>query len=242
MNAKKIGSIFLLKLQMKYFFLLFASLFLGSCAFHSGTMNSSVTSEPVVHKDLAVGVASTKLVFGFGGLSKDALILEARKNMVASRPLDSAEQYNNISIDVKRTIFLMVFKTKVTMVADVVEPKDSISQPSYTNEYLAKIRQPHLAMDLFAVGDTVYVGKFDFGKIIRFIEDDSYGKVEVQYKNAKGDFRTKIVSVKRIFSLKEEHRGYKIGQEISSGRILAFGLMRILVDHPADSNMTTPYP
>jgi len=233
---------FVLKLCMKYFLIISLVFFLGSCAFHSGTLNSTTTAEPVFHKDIGVGVASTHLVFGLGGLSKDALILEARKNLMENRPLEGAEQYNNISTDFKRTVFLMVFKTKVTMVADVVAPKDSVNQPTYSDEYLSKMSQPNFAWDLFGIVDSVYVGKYDLGIIMRFIEDDSDGKVEVQYNDSEGDFRTKIVSSRKIYTReKTEHKGYRIGQELTSGRIIGFGLDRILVDHPADAHMITKY-
>ena len=217
---------------MKTLSILIAILILTSCAFHSGTHSSNVTNDPVVHKDIAVGVATTNVVLGIGGLSKDAVISEARKNMVLARPLEGAEQYNNVDVNVKRTFYLIGMKTKVTINADVIAPKDSVNQPSYSEAYLRKIKdhEPESGDNLFAIGDTVILNitKYPQAQIIRFWGED-LNLVEVTYTDSKNVTRTRSISIDRIYIIKPEHNGLARYTRTYHGVVYAFGTKRILV-------------
>lgn len=215
---------------MKNLKLLSAVIVLTSCAFHSGTITSNLTTEPVIHKDIAVGVASTNIFLTFGGLSKDALISEARKNMVRARPLEGSEQYNNIEVNIKNTYYVFGRKTKVTINADVIQPKDSINQASYSANYLTKIAHPEPKHGLFGVGDSVlvYNGNSQSGEIVGFMGDD-LTRVEVNYTDSKKAIRTKKVSENNVFVPLKEHRGVTLFMRTQDGIIVGFGINRILV-------------
>jgi hypothetical protein len=71
--------------------------------------------------DIASGEASTVLVFGIGGLSKDALVLEAKKDMYRNYPLQEGQIYANITVDYKRGFYIFVVETTVTVSADIIQ-------------------------------------------------------------------------------------------------------------------------
>ena len=228
---------------MKTLSILSAILLLSSCAFHSGTITSNVTDQPVVHKDIAVGVASTNILFNIGGLSKDVLISEARKNMVRARPLEGAEQYNNLEVNIKNTFYIIGHKTKVTILADVIEPKDSVNQESYSEKYLKKIANSGPATDLFAVGDSVLLYNYNYqaGQIVRFLGSE-LDQVEISYTDSKNVTRTKTASVNRIFIAKPEHRGLTRLTRTEDGLIVGFGINKALVKMPGGYYTTEKYP
>lgn len=215
---------------MKTLTILTSILLFSSCAFHSGTITSNVTNEPVVHKDLAVGTASTNIVLNIGGLSKDALISEARKNMVRARPLEGAEQYNNVELNIKNTFYIVGHKTKVTIKADVIAPKDSVNQASYSEEYLKKITNSSPTTNLFSVGDSVIFLNYDsqVSKIVKFPVNGSQNLAEISYLDKNDEVQSQVVSTKRIYIIKDEHFGLKKGQRYKDGIIVGFGLKRVL--------------
>jgi hypothetical protein len=97
--------------------------FLSSCAFHNGITTSSAS---LTHNNFEVignvqGQAGTKKIFGIGGLSKDALVAEARQNLLKNNPkLDDGEILANITVDFKTTWIIVVSETIVTVTADII--------------------------------------------------------------------------------------------------------------------------
>jgi hypothetical protein len=110
------------------FIIALVSLFLFTgCAAHFGTLKSDVSLNQANFKVVttASGTSQTKLVMGFGGLKKEALIAEARKDLVTKANLTPSQVLANISLDVKTSIFPgflpFVVIQKVTVTADVIE-------------------------------------------------------------------------------------------------------------------------
>lgn len=207
---------------MKPIFYFALVLLLNSCAFHSGSLNSTVPPVPVVHKDLAIGVSKTTKFIGMGGIMRDAIVFEARQNMILNRPLTGNESYNNISTDVKSLYFLCIMRTKVTMIADVVEPKDSINQASYSPIYLQKVMKGNEPKDsLFHIGDSVLTYHGEPGVLINF-EGAKNQKARVQM-NAAGHVRTRVISLNRLFAVIPKYNGLDLGFHSRSGKYVAFG-------------------
>ncbi len=98
------------------------SVIFSSCAFHSGTYTSNAHLEPGKFQVLgfASGTAKTTHVFGIGGLDQTALVHQARIDMYKNYVLDSVEVFANVSVDFKRSYFIIVATTVVTLTADVV--------------------------------------------------------------------------------------------------------------------------
>jgi hypothetical protein len=111
------------------------ALVLTSCAFHYGntSSNAALTDGDFRIMGIAAGQAATKQVLGIGGLSKDALVLEAKRNMYRNHPLDDGQIYANMAVDYKRTFYLIVVETKVTVSADVVQfsPPQNRKKPTF---------------------------------------------------------------------------------------------------------------
>lgn len=97
----------------------------SSCATHWGTMNgsASLSSNNFKIAKMASGTASTTKIFGFGGLAKDALVLEAKKDMMQNYPLREGQALANVTVDFKNSFMFFVNTNKVTVTADVVEFK-----------------------------------------------------------------------------------------------------------------------
>ena len=98
-------------------------------AFHSGAISSGpLLSANDKFIDQATGHAacSSFLLWG-GGYFKEALVNEAKKDMMKWRPLKKGEYYANYTIDFKKTVtFFIYIENDVWVNADVLACKDSI--------------------------------------------------------------------------------------------------------------------
>ncbi|HOF55893.1 MAG TPA: hypothetical protein PLD74_13395 [Prolixibacteraceae bacterium] len=104
----------------------FSVILLSSCAAsHYGVMSDSASLGANNFKMVkyAKGEASVTKVFGLGGMGKDALVAEAKTNLVQNNPLKEGQALANITVDVKNSFILFVTQTKVTVTADIVEFK-----------------------------------------------------------------------------------------------------------------------
>lgn len=109
--------------QFSYLIILFSALLLSSCAFHSGMMtsNANLGNEDFQVLTMGMGSAETQHVFGIGGLDKQALVYEAKKNLYRAYPLGKNQVYANVTVDFKRSNYLIVFTTLATVTADVIQ-------------------------------------------------------------------------------------------------------------------------
>jgi hypothetical protein len=204
---------------------------LSSCAFHSGTMNYEIPNKPVVHKDFVLGVSQSSKFLVFGGVAKDALISEARQNLIETRPLEGFEQYNNIVIDVKNVYFIIGSKTKVTITADIIEPKDSVNQETYSQDYLAKTNYYSNYKDsIFQVGDTIYRNKDgDIGLLISF-EGECNKKVRIQYTSKRGNLKTTLKNRDKVFFIRPQYNDLELNQKYNGlGLIIGFSKKGVLL-------------
>ncbi len=104
---------------------------LHSCAFHSGMMSSNahLTENNFQVIDFVKGTASTTHVFGIGGLSKNALVHDAKADMYRKHPLKPGQIYANIVVDVKRSFFFIAATTVITVSADLVQFSNAQNAP-----------------------------------------------------------------------------------------------------------------
>jgi hypothetical protein len=110
-----------MKKNLLYSLLLIISL--SSCAFHQGVISgsASINSKNFKTIKMATGVATATRILGFGGLSKDALVAQAKKNLLEKYPIKDGQVLANITVDFKYTFILLYNQTKVTMTADIIE-------------------------------------------------------------------------------------------------------------------------
>jgi hypothetical protein len=98
---------------------------LTSCSFHTGIMNNSVQLNQNNFKYVrnASGEAKTTKIVGIGGIEKQALVAEAKKDLLNNFPLKDGQALANIVVDFKTSIFLFLTENKVTVTADIIEFK-----------------------------------------------------------------------------------------------------------------------
>ena len=99
----------------------------SSCAFHTGMIQGSAILQSnnfvYVKRDVS-GTAAASYFLGLGGLGKDELVSEAKKDVIAKNKIKDNQTLVNITVGAKRTIvFPLVFTNRYTMTADVVEYK-----------------------------------------------------------------------------------------------------------------------
>lgn len=146
---------------------------LSSCAFHSGMVSTDLAPENVFYEEVAVGHSKTTQVFGIGGLKRDALVLDAKKNMYQNFPLDSGERYLNMTVDFKTTYVLMVRKLQCQVSADIISARKE--KAMYSENYFEAITPKVINDSLFMVGDTLYASDSTRYKILKFkTEDNAY--------------------------------------------------------------------
>jgi len=96
----------------------------SSCAIHNGFMkNSASLSEAnfsYVNQSIS-GMSSAKYVFAIGGLDRQALVEEAKKEMLKNNPLQANQVLANVTVNWKHSFYVIVFRTECTVTADVVE-------------------------------------------------------------------------------------------------------------------------
>ena len=97
----------------------------SSCAFHVGNMTGStiLSTNNFKYIKFVKGEAKTIKLFGIGGLEKEALIAEAKNDLIQKYPLKDGQALANITIDFKTTLKILIIETKVTITADIVEFK-----------------------------------------------------------------------------------------------------------------------
>ena len=211
---------------------------LTSCASHHGIISSSSINRSVTYEDVAYGVSQTNTYFGVGGLAQDALVLEAKRELMKNRPLKPDEEYANFTVDFKRAYWPFYIQTKVTVSADVVRfINDSIYDP-YSENYKNKLSSLNLSNDLFAVSDSILFEKSKKGTIVSIEDID---RVRIVYKTQSGKIRTKKISINDIYTMSKTFKGYKIGDRFiysvkvsgeekqTSGKIVALGLNSLII-------------
>jgi len=97
----------------------------SSCASHWGMMtgNASLSSNNFKITKIASGSAATTKIFGIGGLAKNAIVFEAKKDLIKNNPLKDGQALANVTVDIKTSVIFFVIIEKATVTADIVEFK-----------------------------------------------------------------------------------------------------------------------
>ena len=225
--------------------LMIAILF-SSCATHLGMISSGVSDRNIQYEDMAVGVAQTAHVFGIGGLSKDALVLQAKQNMMKSRPLKKDEMYMNFTVDFKQSYWFVYIQTKVTVSADVVKKTGTEDVSPFSPNYLNSLGTTNTANKLFEVGDSVIFDKTLRGTVVAVKKS---GRIRVSYKTSRGNFKVANMPANSVFSPNKKYKGYRAGDmyattftqggedETVAGKVVGVGLQFVLVRSVKNGNL-----
>ncbi len=135
-------------------FLTLVFLFSSCMSTFNGVLNPTSELKNVKYINTAFGFSKATYVFGFGGNKHDALVLEAKLNMMKNFPLLNNQYYANYAVDFKKKNVLIVQSSLVTVSADIVQEKDNINEDNYSSALKSKFgivdNNPY-----FSIGDTV---------------------------------------------------------------------------------------
>lgn len=102
-------------------------LLLSGCSLHSGYMTNSASlssSNFSYVKTNLKGYSKAVYVFGIGGLDHDALVDEAKRNLLDTTPLKDNQALVNITLSWKSSFVIpLVITRRCTITADIVEFK-----------------------------------------------------------------------------------------------------------------------
>ncbi len=192
---------------------------LSSCAYHSGVMtgNAFLSDSDFTIVDLAIGRAEITKVFGLGGISTDALVFEAKRNLYKNYPLSKGQALANVTVDYKKEFYLLYSKNVVIISAEVVDfnKKDSTSIIEDINTLHHNISK---SKDIFYPGAKVYISDHDVyrqGEVM----DIKHSKLIVQFFDIKNRLRTSNYSINSVFLYDRSNSeiailGYKIGEDV----------------------------
>ncbi len=112
--------------HIKFIAIALIAAFLPGCAMHTGYMNNSASLSAAnfsYTKQNLQGFAETWYVFGIGGLEKEALVEEAKRDMLKDFELKPNQVLANVTVNWKNSFFVVVTSSKCTVTADIVEFK-----------------------------------------------------------------------------------------------------------------------
>lgn len=99
---------------------------LSSCAMHTGYMNNSASLSSAnfsfTQQNIS-GFAEAFYVFGIGGNEREALVEEAKRDMLKNHPLQPNQTLANVTVNWKNSFYVVVMMSKCTITADIVEFK-----------------------------------------------------------------------------------------------------------------------
>lgn len=113
----------------KVIFAFIIAVFLSSCmALHSGVMSNSASLGSANFsyvKQNTKGQATATYILGIGGLGKETLVDNAKKQMMRNNALKSNQTYANLTVNFKSAFYFGIIYHTVTctITADVVEFK-----------------------------------------------------------------------------------------------------------------------
>ena len=219
------------------------ALLLNACAFHNGVMisNPNFTSPDYVLSSLAIGTASTEKFLGIGGLKTDALVLEAKKNLYSNFPLKKGQSYSNLTVDFKKSFFIIYNKTIVTVSADIVQIDTAQNQIDQFQPIFNQVRKNQIfSFGDINLGDTIKtysLNRVHDNIVIKILPNNRYAVSTI--KNTK----TKIKNVDRASiyitkDLKDDSFPFKINQEVSiegiglarKGKIIGIGINSAIIE------------
>ncbi|TRX72671.1 DUF6567 family protein [Carboxylicivirga sp. M1479] len=197
-------------------FLLPIAIILSSCATHTGVMtgNATISDANFNVVGLAVGSSKTKHVFGMGGLGKDALVFEAKRNLYSNYPLKKGQALANVTVDFKRSYYPFVNNTMAVISADIFDFNTRAADSTFNtiDRYSAKYSiNPKLNIHQNVVA--IINNK---PRSVRIVEL-SYPKTTVLYKDDKDNVKFKRVANKKIDFLKAN-----TSDEIQVGNFIEF--------------------
>lgn len=134
---------------------------LASCSYHMGTIGGGtgvITNNQFANIDFAYGTAKTTNFLGIGGNKKDALVLEAKRNLYLNYKLKPTQVIGQTTLDFKRTFFFPILITKATVSAEIIDFSADSVMFKATNENRNRFINPKKGGQ-FEIGEEVFYFK-----------------------------------------------------------------------------------
>ena len=154
------------------------SLIISSCAYHIGYVGGGsgvITNNDFANISFAYGSAKTMHVLGIGGNKKDALVLEAKRDLYKNADLQAGQVIGQTTVDFKTTWILVVAVTRVTISAEIIDFSSSSQDADMIKEnfdYFIKgqTSKPSSVTQnaAFVAPDELHTPKDPKGKLIKF--------------------------------------------------------------------------
>lgn len=224
------------------FTILFA---LCSCASYTGSFNdsASLSGGNFEISGWGQGQSSAKYLFGIGGLNKEQLVFEAKKDLYENYPLQKGQSYANVSVDFKTLFVLPYIKRTATINADIVQfyPETASSWDSSLQSIFKELSPvPVQSTDThidYSVGDRVY--SFVHGVVVKgVIIDLDSTMVQIEFVRDSNNLNTKQ-PFSKVFStdfspisssLKENQMVfYNEGKQWSQGGVVGYNSQYFLI-------------
>ena len=198
--------------------LLIVVLFTSCASLYKGTISSGpLLSANDKYIDMATGYATATYFFGIGGLSKTALVYEAKLDMMNSRPLKKGEYYSNFTVDFRKTVAFFIYITNEVYVhADVLTTSPDSEAPAINTSKFKNIENETSVINYVKTKqDSFYVGE----KVIHYYTSEELNKFrpyEIVSFTDKGKVNLKKLSINElIFSIDKERNGFSYGDSVS---------------------------
>ncbi len=162
------------------------SIFFSSCvAFHHGSISESTLKDDVSVVEFAHGYAKATRFLGIGGMKRNALIADAKKNLLKANPLEKGQRLANYTIDFTESFFFFgVHTTTVVMTAEIISNAPSGSVQGEIEEENAT----------HYVGQNVYIlDTKTYEELNAKILEVSDNIVVVGFEDSKGRYRIKKI-------------------------------------------------
>lgn len=181
---------------------------MSSCAFHSGMLSSNAVLMNNQFKiaGIVIGESESMKILGIGGLAKDALVYKAKQDLYEHASLKPGQGLTNMTVDFKREFYLIFFKTKVTVTAEIVD-FNADAQNTISNEYRLINRNG------LSFGDSVFVkiGSSYRQGIIKKLEIKKVTIEDFTFKTSALYPYEKVFKLQGSFHYKSEQ--YSVGDE-----------------------------
>ncbi len=140
-----------------------AALLFSSCmTTFNGVLTPTDDLKNVKYINTAFGSAQANYYMGVAGNKHDALVLEAKMNMMKNFPLDSNQYYANYTVDFRKKNLLLVQSALVTVSADIVQDKVSPNEENYSAAFKSKLGISNATNMSLKIGDTVVDRKLNY--------------------------------------------------------------------------------
>jgi len=195
------------------------------------TGNAVLSSNNFKIIEFAHGTSTTTHILGIGGLSSDALVLEAKRNLLRSSPLRKGQALANITVDFKRAYYFLVNKTTVTVTADIVDFNNDPDLDNEIEEFNNQLQKD--VYKSFDIGEDVFTVVLDISTRAKLLAVGKF-RCTLMYDDINGGSSTEKVMNYLVFKSNPDvrnktHFGYDIGDKvkISLFKDLGSGIQKI---------------